>query len=534
MTSGARRRMIDTGFFEQRGANAMRTIRMTRAAGGIGVLVLLAGLPACKVGPDYALPKTDTPAQWASSMGGGESAAQADLRTWWSVLNDPVLDGLITRTMESNLDLQEAKMRVLEARALRGISAADQFPSVNADGSYSRSRNSDTGVGQRAGGATQDSGGVDNFQVGFDASWELDFFGRVRRNVEASDAGLQGSVETLRDVRVTLVADVALAYTDLRSFQRRVAIAQDNAKSQQETVNLSKARLDAGLSSELDLSRATALLASTQASIPPLEAGIRTSIYRLSVLMGQQPGVLVSELSEAKAIPSASGGVPLGLPSDLLRRRPDVRRAEHDLAQQTALIGVATGDLFPRFSLTGSFGFDSQQGGHLIDMNSRYWSIGPAFNWNVFDAGKIRNNIKAQEARTQQALARYQKRVLGAFEDVEGAAVNYAREQERLAALRRGTAANQRAVELSNQLYSRGLTDFFSVLDSQRLLFQNQDLEVQSERNVTANLIALYKAMGGGWDTSEKGGTTSYDPPASSQSAKETPERIELPAGKTN
>ncbi len=512
-------------------------MRTSRAAVGAGVLGLLAGLPACKVGPDYALPRTETPEAWSSPLSGGETSDSADLRAWWSVLNDPVLDGLIDRALEANLDLKEAKARVLEARALRGISAADEFPSVDANGQYSRSRNSDRGVGQRAGGASQDTGGIDNFQVGFDASWELDFFGRVRRNVEASDAGLQGSIESLRDVRVTLVADVALAYTDLRSFQRRVEIAKDNAKSQQETVSLSKARLDAGLSSELDLARSTALLASTQASIPPFEAGVRTSIYRLSVLLGQQPGALMQQLSEAKTIPVASAAVPLGLPSDLLRRRPDVRRAERELAQQTALIGVATGDLFPRFSLTGSFGFDSQQGGHLIDMNSRYWSIGPAFRWNVFDAGKIRNNIRAQEARTQQALARYERRVLGAFEDVESAAINYAREQERLAALRRGTQANQRAVELSNQLYSRGLTDFFSVLDSQRQLFQNQDLEVQSERNVAANLIALYKALGGGWDTREQGGTTSFDPPAGSGTspAKDPPApRIELPEGRTN
>jgi NodT family efflux transporter outer membrane factor (OMF) lipoprotein len=516
----------------------MRRTRTTRGAFNISMLVGLAGLASCKVGPNYDLPKTEAPQQWASALEAGESARkpEVDLRTWWSVLNDPTLDGLIARALENNYDLSVAKSRVLEARALRGIAAADQFPSVNADGSYSRSRNSDNGVGQRAGGSTQPSGGVDNFQVGFDASWELDFFGRVRRNVEASDAQLESTVESLRNVQITLISDVALAYTDLRAFQRRVAIAQDNAKSQQETVNLSKARLEAGLSSELDLARATALLASTQAAIAPLEAGVRTSMYQIAVLVGRQPGALVAELSPVRAIPGVPGDLPVGMPSELLRRRPDVRSAERTLAQQTALVGVATGDLFPRFSLTGSFGFNSERVGNLVDMNSRYWSVGPAFAWNVFDAGKIRNNIKAQEARTQQALALYQKQVLVAFQDVENAMVNYAREQDRLAALKRGTDANQRAVDLSNQLYTRGLTDFFSVLDSQRQLFQTQDDQVQSERNVTADLIALYKALGGGWDPNEKGGSTSFDTAqaiATPQDAAPS-EKVDLPASKAN
>jgi NodT family efflux transporter outer membrane factor (OMF) lipoprotein len=502
-------------------------------------VAMVAGLASCKVGPNYEVPKTEAPAQWASPLEGGESAeasgAKVDLRTWWSVLNDPALDGLINRALESNLDLNVAKARVLEARALRGITAADLFPSVNADGAYSRSRDSENGFGQRGLGATEPSGGVDSFQIGFDASWELDFFGRVRRNVEAADAQLEGSVESLRDVRVTLISDVALAYTDLRAFQKRLAIAQDNAKSQQETVNLSKARLEAGLSSELDLSRAVALLASTQAAIPPLEAGIRTSMYKIAVLVGQQPGALVQELSAVQDIPAVPTTLPMGLPSDLLRRRPDVRSAERSLAQQTALIGVATSDLFPRFSLTGSFGLSSQNAGNLVDMNSRYWSIGPAFAWNVFDAGKIRNNIKAQEARTQQALSLYQKQVLTAFQDVENAMVNYAREQDRLAALKRGTQANQRAVELSTQLYTRGLSDFFSVLDSQRLLFENQDQQMQSERNVTANLIALYKALGGGWDPNEKGGTASYDTAeASGEGSGGSREKVDLPEHKVN
>lgn len=477
-------------------------------------LVLLAGLPACTaVGPNYTPPKVDVPAAWSGALQGGTTAAPiADLSKWWSVLNDPTLDSLIARSIEGSKTLKIARARVLEARALRGVVSTDRLPTIDANGNYERSRQSDNAGGQRGGGRFQSSDGVDNFQVGLDASWELDVWGRIRRNIEAADADLDASIESQRDTLVTLTADVARAYVDLRSLQRRLEIARENVRIQQETVQLSRARFEAGLSSELDLSRATAQLATTQSQIPSIEAGISVTIYRLSVLVGQQPSALVAELTPSAAIPALPTALPVGLPSELLRRRPDVRAAERQLAAATARVGVATAELFPRFSLTGSFGLASSQFGELFDMNSRFWGIGPSLQWNVFNRDRLKELINAADARTQQSLASYEASVLRAFEDVEGALTSYSREQERQKFLEQAVVADQRSVELAKQLYARGLTDFFSVLDTQRRLFDSQDAQVQSQQAVTQNLVTLYRALGGGWDPNQPGGSPSFEP----------------------
>jgi NodT family efflux transporter outer membrane factor (OMF) lipoprotein len=290
---------------------------------------------------------------------------------------------------------------------------------------------------------------------------------------------------------------------ELRSFQSREAIARENLQAQADTVELTRAKFQAGLTSDLDVARAESLLATTTSAIPPLEAGVRQSAHRLAVLLGREPGALLAELEAPAAIPPVPGDIPVGLPSDLLRRRPDVRRAERDLAGATADIGIATADLFPRFSLTGSFGFSSESAGEVFEGDARFWSIGPAVRWPVLDGGRIRANIAVANARQEQAAARYEAAVLTALEDVENALVNYSRERARLTALRRAVAAEERAVELATQLYGPGLTDFISVLDTQRELFSLQDQAVASQGAVTANLIALYKALGGGWESFE-------------------------------
>lgn len=468
--------------------------------GRSGIAAALLGstlvLPSCAVGPDYKKPESRVPENWHQTLEGGAVAGQpADLARWWTTLNDPALDGLIERAVKGNHDLRIASARLREARAQRGVVAADQYPTVNVDGSYTRERTSDniaSGFGS--------NGETDDYQVGFDAAWEIDIWGRVRRNVEAADADLGAAEESRRDVLITLLAEVARNYVELRSLQERVAIAQANTLSQQQTLDLSKARFKAGLSSDLDVARAESQLNLTKSQVPALNALTQASIHRLGVLVGQEPGAMAQELELVKALPVKPAQVPVGLPSDLLRRRPDIRQAERALAAATARIGVAEGDLFPRFSLTGSFGFESDNVGRLFEGNSRFWAIGPAVRWPIFDAGRIRNNVKVQNARQEQAVALYEKVILTSLEDVENSLVSYAREQDRRQALVDSESSAKRATDLATELYSRGLTDFLSVLEAQRQLFAAQDLRAQSDRTVLTDLIALYKSLGGEWD----------------------------------
>lgn len=480
---------------------------------------LLLALAGCTVGPDHAPPAAPTPAAWASPLEAGATADAGDISKWWTVLADPALDSLIARSLLANHDLRESAARLDEARAQRGVVSARLGPQVDATGSYDRTRASGktgtTGPGFAAPGSERD-----RYQAGFDANWEIDIFGRIRRGIEAADADIDAAVENTRAVRVSIVAEVARNYAELRAFQRRAQLARANAGVQDETLTLVKARRDAGLTNDLDVARAEANLASTRAAIPLLDAGTRTAAYRLSVLIGRPPGELVAELTGADApgiahipAPAALPEVPMGLPSELLQRRPDVRSAERAAAAANARIGEATADLFPRFSITGTFGFSSRQIGDLGSSESRFWSFGPGTRWPILEWGRIRQNINVQDARHEQTLIRFEKTVLLAFEEVENALTNYARARDRRESLTMAVASDQRAVDLSQDLYSKGLADFLSVLDSQRQLFLQQDLLAQSENAVTANLIALYKALGGGWDT------PAQQPPSNPQAA---------------
>lgn len=465
------------------------------------VTALLGG---CNVGPNYAPPKPSAPAEWSSTLEGGLKAeSPGELSRWWMTLNDPQLDSLIERAVAGNLDLKEAKSRVLQARAQRGVIAADGLPQVDANASYSRSRASENagprsqqgGVGQ-----FQPSEGTDLYVVGFDAGWELDLFGRNRRALEAADAEIAAAVESERDVLVTLLGEVARNYIEVRSFQNRLAITRSNIAVQQETVDLARSRSTAGITSELDLARSEAQLNSTTSALPSLEIGLAQAMHRLAVLLGREPGALKAELAADAPIPVAPEDLPVGMPSDLLRRRPDIRAAERNAAAATARIGVATADLFPRVSLIGSLGLESSQIGSLPSGDSRFWSIGPTLNWAVFDAGRIRSNIKVRESITDQSLLTYDRTVLGAFEEVENSLVAYGRELVRRQSLVQAVAADQKSVEMAKELNLRGLTDFLSVLDAQRQLFIDQELLAASERNVAVNLVAVYKALGGGWE----------------------------------
>jgi len=462
--------------------------------------VLIPGLliAGCTVGPNHKAPEAKLPETWRNTPEAGATVEQpTDLAHWWTALNDPALNSLIDRAVAGNHDLRIASARLREARAQRGVTAADQYPGVDVNGKYERSKFSDNTNGFSS---PVGSSGDDLYQIGFDASWELDIWGRVRRSVEAADADIGAAQEDRRDVLIALLAEVARNYVELRSLQERLAIAESNVASQKETYGLSKGRADAGITSGLDVARAEAQLTATRAQIPSLNSQIHATTHRLAVLTGQQPGTLESEITAAAALPTKPATVPVGLPSDLLRRRPDIRRAERELAAATARIGVAKGDLFPRFSLTGSFGFSANEDEKVFQSDSKFWSVGPSVRWPLFDAGRVRNNIAVQNARQEAAVARYEKSILTGLEDVENSLVSYSREQARRKDLVDSEAAAKLAVDLATALHSRGLTDFLSVLDAQRALFVIQDSRAISDRTVLVNLISLYKALGGEWE----------------------------------
>lgn len=464
-------------------------------------LVFLGG---CAVGPDFQPPEQSAPGAFHAS--GDEQPGPskvtndpAQLHEWWRMLADESLDSLLRRSIAANLDLKLAEARLREARALRGVVAADQFPTVDANGNYSRSRSSENARNSFDGSDPPE--GVDFYSVGFDASWELDFFGRVRRSVEAADADLGAAEEARNDALLILLAEVARNYVELRGFQGRLAVIDSAIQTERDTLGLVEARLRAGLATELDVAQAQAQLATRQSLQPLLRVGLRRTVHRLAVLNGLEPGALLREFESVRPVPTVPAQVGVGMPTELLRRRPDIRRAEREIAAATARVGVATADLYPRFTLLGGFGLQSDDAANLVDMNSRFWSIGPQFTWPVFDAGRVRAGIRVRDAQLDQSLIAYEQTVLTAFEEVENSIVSFIQEQERRASLAEAVEASARAVDLARERYQSGVVDFLNVLDSQRLLFVAQDQLVESDQSVTVSLISLYKALGGGWES---------------------------------
>ena len=467
-------------------------------------LLLIALLTGCAVGPNYHPPATKAPGNWAEPLAGGETNTGIAVTDWWKSFRDPELDALIERAVHSNHDLRIAQARVREARAQSGIAFADLWPTVDASGSYARALQSKH---QPILGSIPLTGvPFENniYQAGFDASWEIDVFGGKRRAVEAAGAQVAASEFDRRDVLLTLLGDVARNYIELRGSQQRLAIANQNIEAQEKTLAITRDRFAQGLASDLDVQQASTVLATTRAEIPTLEGSIQTAVHRLEVLIGEQPGTLQATLSHASLIPAQPPQVPVGLPSELLLRRPDIRRAERQLAAATANIGVATAELFPKFSLTGSGGFQSVSVSDWFTGGSKFWSVGPTVTWRIFDAGHVRANIKVQNARQEQALAAYERTVLTSFEEVENGLVLYAKEQVRRRSLQDAVASSQKSLETANKLYTNGVADFLRVLDTERSLYQAQDALVQSDRAIAANLISLYKSLGGGWETMEQ------------------------------
>jgi outer membrane protein, multidrug efflux system len=485
-------------FSDKREGKMERTELISKLLAAAMPLFLVAG---CSVGPDYKEPALAVPASWQEAQQKGVDVRPVEMPRWWTTFKDPLLNSLVERAVQTNLDLRVAEARIREARASRALVAAGQWPTVDVLGSYSRNRTSENALA--LGSLAPQGGGKleqDLFKTGFDASWEIDVFGGVRRSIEAADANIDGTRESRRDVLVTLLGDVAKNYIDLRGFQRRLAVARANLKAQQDTLELIRIRFQAGLTSDLEVAQAEAQANTTAAQIPTLEASLKQAAYGLDLLLGLAPGALWNELSSETAIPSLPPEVLVGLPSELLRRRPDIRVAERRLAAATAQVGAAMADLFPKFSLTGLAGLQSISASDWFTGRSRYWSIGPTVTWPIFDAGRIRANIEIRNAQQEQALNQYEKTVLAALGDVEKSLVSYSREQVRQRSLAEAVASSRRAVEMANELYIRGLNDFLNVLDTQRSLYAAENDLAQSEATMASNLVALYKALGGGWE----------------------------------
>ncbi len=447
-----------------------------------------------KVGPDYVKPDLASPASWQAPADKNLSKTVPDpnnLAQWWQNLNDPVLTRLINQAVAGNLDLKQAQARLLEARARRDISWAALFPTIDVSGSATKTRSSKN----RGGGSVSNT-----YSADFDAGWEIDLFGGGRRTVEASEARIEASREDLHDVLVSLLAETALNYIEIRTYQTRLQIARENLAAQQETYSLTKNRYQSGLTTELAVQQARYLVTNTQAQIPTLFTGLSQAENQLAILLGRNPGSLNSEFQNIKPLPSLPPTITIGIPADTLQRRPDVKKAERLLAAQTAEIGVAEADLYPSLKLGGTIGFNSASAGNLFTAGSRGYSIGPSISWPFFESGAIRANIRLQSSLQQEALASYKAAILGALQEVENDLVAFVHEQERSKALQESVAAAKAASTLAELQYKAGLTSFSDVLDAKRSLLSFQDQLTQSQGTVIANLVRLYKALGGGWN----------------------------------
>ena len=387
-----------------RGGQALRA--------GLALLGLVSLMAGCEVGPDYATPQQHMPAHWVAPPTTQASITvqqQVDVAKWWTTFKDPELDSLIHRALDANLDIQQATQRIRAARATLGVSTSGLFPVLNSQASYTHSFNARSGTFTNSSGQVVAGSGQSNYlwQEGFDASWELDVFGGVRRGIEAARATYESTVEDRRDVMVTLLGEVATTYMQLRGYQQQIVVAEENLAGQEKTLAVTRSKQEIGTKGGLDSANAEAEVATTRSQIPAFQSLEQQQIYALGVLLGQEPATLLVELSPEGKIPVSPPVVPVGLPSDLLRRRPDIRRAERQLAAATANIGVAKAQLFPRFSLDGSLSIGGNHFSNLGNWGTRFWSFGPTFSWPIFDAGAIWNNIEVVNAQQAQALIAY-------------------------------------------------------------------------------------------------------------------------------
>jgi len=468
----------------------------------------------CTVGPNFTRPKPALPPQWSSqsTAPAAQSASRvnssaAELAPWWDQFKDPQLSSLIQRSRTSNLDVRQAVLRISEARTERDVTAAGLWPSVSVNASYSRSRFSDstyTGKLFSSFGSFNVPGlpavtvpnPYNQYQLGFGASWEIDLFGRLRRSIEASNADVEASTEDHRAVLISLDSDVARTYVDLRGAQLRKSVTEASLATEREVLELTSDRQAAGLTTDLDVADAAAQVKTTEAQLPQLELQITQDMNQLAKLMALDPEALRGELADAHPVPPVPPQIPIGLPADLARRRPDIREAEQKLHAATARVGVAVADLFPRLTLSAQGGVQSEGPGKLLDWASRFGSIGPTFEVPIFDRGRW-VTVKLQDIRAQEAALAYAQTVLAALHEVENALAAYRADQERRAELAGAVDQSRDALDLARQRYMSGITNFLVVLDAERTLQQNDQSLAESITSVSADLVALYRTLGG-------------------------------------
>lgn len=487
----------------------------------VALAALLLGLGGCTVGPDFTAPDWASPSSW---FGAPRPKANRPLSyavaepidpNWWELFHDPQLTALERRVAAENLDVQVAAIRFEESRQQLANARAALFPSFNANGSFTREKPSNNGIfaaapnAAGANGATGNTtGGVKGggiqpfnvFQTGFDATWELDFWGKVRRSVESATASEQAAEEARRSTLLSSLAEVARDYILLRGTQTQLQIARDNVRTAQQSLQLTQQRAAGGVTTDLDVANASAQLRTTASQIPSLEQQEATLINALSLLLGQPPNALRADLQTAKPVPPVPPKVPVGLPSELARRRPDIRQAEAQLHAATANIGVATASFYPSVTLTGSVGLQALNLDHAFDLNSRQYSFGPGITIPIFQGGQLRAQLHLSEAQQQEAAVNYQKTVLSAWHDVDNALTAYQAEQARREQLTQAVAENRRALGLAQSRYQQGVADFLTVLDAERSLLASQQQLADSTTTVSGNLVSLYKALGGGWE----------------------------------
>ncbi|MHB8971667.1 MAG: efflux transporter outer membrane subunit [Pirellulaceae bacterium] len=448
-----------------------------------------------KVGPDYGRPAAPVAECWIDAADQRVGSVATDASQWWTAFNDPVLNELVQSAYQQNLSLREAGFRVLEARAQLGVAVGEMFPQLQT-----------TSGGFSANGVSLNVANhqftpqrwFDQWDYGFDLAWELDFWGRFRRAVEASEATLDASVEQYDDVLVTLLGDVAANYVQYRTVEQRLAYAQENVRVQQKILELATARFKGGMTSELDVNQAQSDLSNTESLLPRLRILSRNADNRLCILLGTPPEDLRQRLGNS-AIPTAPASVAVGIPAELLRRRPDVRRAEREAAAQSAQIGVAEADFYPQFLLNGTLGWGSQDFGNLLAGNSLKGSVGPGFRWHILNYGRILNNVRGQDARFQELIATYQQTLLRANEEVENGLVRFLESQEEVRALAESVSAAQKSIEEAVAQYQGGLTDFNRVAVLQERLVQRQESLAQAQGEIALGLVEVYRALGGGW-----------------------------------
>jgi len=469
--------------------------KFSPAAITITVTVLLGLTGGCLSGPDYEAPVVTMPDAWQQKATAGLEDGPTNLDRWWTRFGDPLLDGLIEKARLNNLDIYTAALRLEEAMALRGVAASGYYGSIDADAAAMAGQLSENsnflpdGIDSK----------VDYYTIGANAAWEADIWGRVRRSVESAEAGLDASLEDYRDVLVLVQSRVAGFYVEVRTTQKQIILTENNVKLQKATLKLTRDRFDAGLSADLDVRRAELNLARTESTLPSLYSNHERVLNALSVLLGEMPGSLQQEIGVTDVIPKTVVPVYAGVPADLLRQRPDIRSAERLVAAQNARIGVAASDYYPRFLLVGDLRVESTDYDNLFGGDSVSYGFGPQIRWNLFSGGRVKNQVRAEEARTAQAQARYEQTVLRAVEETETAMVSYVQELDRFAALGRAVVAAEESVIQTQTLYKSGLTDFQNVLNMERDLFEQQNLEAASEGDIALRIVDIFRALGGGW-----------------------------------